>query len=161
MVTLSDEELIQGQELGKARNANALKSGKANRFGCLTADQIDVHVLGACGEIAVAKALYIPFQSTIDTYQTVPDVGIYEVRTRSKPYYELLVRPGDKDDSIYILVRAVPSNQLRRFEIVGWLKGVEAKQKVWRKTHGYRPPAYFVPDRALHDIALIAAKSPN
>jgi len=86
----------------------------------------------------------------VNTFKSLADlVSDVEVRTRSKDYYDLLVRADDQDSKRFVLViRKGPKS----FEVIGWIKAKEAKQEQWIKTYGNRPPAYFVPKSALKDI---------
>ena len=71
-----------------------------------------------------------------------------EVRTRSRDYYELLVRDDDANDRYYILVIGdhVAGSSLR---VVGGIWGKEAKKSEWRRDHGGYGDAWFVPQDAL------------
>jgi hypothetical protein len=111
-------------------------------------------VLGACGENVVAKALNIYWDGSVNTFRSRPDVGKYEVRTRSnktkngKPY-QLLVRPDDDDAKDYYLVRLIDALGWPRFRIIGHIRGGDAKRPEWFHPHGGYKKAYFVPDEAL------------
>lgn len=159
IVELDDAQYQQALELGQKRCDEAKKDGKQNKYGLSNAKELEVHLLGACGESAVAVAMGVPFDATCNTYKTRPDIGPYEVRTRSKAEYELLVRPDDKDESIYILARCFPKGQKRSFAIVGWIRGGDAKKKKWRHRYGGRSPAYFVPDEGLNSMKTLTSKS--
>jgi hypothetical protein len=147
-VTLSNSELYLAAQIGIARQMEAMRQGKPDCHGFDGIEGWTVHIEGACGEMAVAKVLGIFWNGSLNTFKTEADVLDLEVRTRSKDYYELLVRENDNDDAIFILVTGRAPN----FNVVGWLKGKEAKQSRWRKTHGGRPPAYFVPHKELAPI---------
>jgi len=41
------------------------------------------------------------------------------------------------------------------FDVLGWMGGGEAKRSEWLMDHGGRPPAYFVPTRALNTIETL------
>jgi hypothetical protein len=108
----------------------------------------NIDIEGAAGEIAAAKALGVYWGASVNTFKVGGDVGGLEIRTRSKSEYELLIRDNDPDDSIFVLVTGRSPN----FEVVGWMKGKDAKREEWKQTHGGRPPAYFVPQSELHSI---------
>lgn len=106
------------------------------------------HIEGAAGEMAVAKFLGVYWSASIGTYRHGGDVGVWQVRTRLKPHYQLLVRPKDPDGVRFFLVRGVSPV----FTIVGWMMGGEAKREEWLHEHGGPPAAYFVPDEHLHPL---------
>jgi hypothetical protein len=62
--------------------------------------------------------------------------------------FDLLVRPNDKDDAPYVLMVGVAP----LFRFAGWKLGRDCKRAEWVRTHGDRPPAYFVPQAFLGDL---------
>lgn len=114
-------------------------------------DNYTTHITGCIGELAVAKCLDIQWDRSVGTYKSRPDLGVnIEVRHRSNPEFQLIVRNDDKDDSVYILSRGMPPNVI---EVVGWIHGAEAKNSAYLKDHGgYGRPAYFVPDDMLNPM---------
>lgn len=136
--------------VGVKRQLEALKDGRPDRHG-YEGDGWAVHVEGAAGEQAAAKAMNRFWSGSINTYQLGGDVGEIQIRTRSKGYYELIVREQDDDNAAFVLVTgAAPT-----YQVVGWIFGRDAKRAEWSKTHGDRPAAYFVPHAALQDLALL------
>lgn len=145
-VTLTEHELSLAVEIGKARHLSALRDGKNNAFGARKKDDWSMHILGATGELVVAKALGIYWSATVDTYKTKSDLpGGLEVRARSRDDYDLIVRANDPDDVPFVLV----VGEDLTFRVPGWIWGREAKQEKWLKTYANRTPAYFVPQSAL------------
>lgn len=149
-IRLSWFEVHLASEIGCRRHLAALQAGLPDRHG---ADRDDdgwtKHVEGAAGEMAVAKALNLYYDGSVNTFRDGADVGHQiQVRTRSKAHYELLVREGDADLAPYVLV----TGRSPAFRIVGWMYGADAKQDAWRKAHGGRDAAYFVPQAALYPI---------
>jgi hypothetical protein len=70
------------------------------------------------------------------------------VRTRSSHNYELIVRPDDNDDDIYVLV----TGKCPTYRIRGYIYGDRAKMPEYMQTHGNRPAAFFVPHSKLLGI---------
>lgn len=105
-----------------------------------------VDILGACGEVAVAKAINRYWAPSVNTFHTIPDIAPnIEVRTTTNTSGSLIVRDNDPDDRYYFLVVGEPPN----LEILGWIKGGEAKKESWKRNpHGHRA-SYFVPQNAL------------
>ena len=151
-LTLAWYEVRLAAQVGMDRYVRALKDGRTDAFGLEQrgSDGIALHVLGAAGEMAFAKATDRFWSGSIDTFAD-PDVGKIQVRTRSRHDYELLVRPGDADDEVFVLV----TGQVPTFWVQGWMLGKDAKRAEWAQTHGGRPPAYFVPQAALQPTSAL------
>lgn len=144
---LTQIEAFIASQVGSMRNTKSLAQGNQDAFG-LSADKDGwgLHIEGAAGEMAAAKALNIYWAGTINTFKKGGDLGArIQIRTRSRRDYELLVRPADRDEDIFVLV----TGKSPHFEVHGWITGRDAKQADYLKTHGGRDPAYFVPHRAL------------
>ena len=151
-VTLTWLEVELAAEHGLRRHLSSLQDNRRPHAAMKDGDEWRTHIVGAIGELAFAKVMgrYYPF--TIDTFKRVGDVGFYEVRTRCHPRYELIVRDEDRDDRPFVLVRGV----IPTFDVVGWCWGGEAKRhQEWKKNHGDRVPAYFVPDQFLQPLGLL------
>ena len=144
-IILTRSEGDAAQDIARRRQLGATGSGKRDRFGAQQKDGMTLHLVGALGEAAVAKALGIAYEGTVDTYQEGYDVLNYEVRTRTKDSYDLIVRPGDKNDAPYILV----TQNGTTFNVWGWILGRDAKHARYLQDFGGRPPAYFVPKSDL------------
>jgi hypothetical protein len=104
----------------------------------------DVEINSAAGELAVAKALNLYWDGSVNTFKK-PDVGRYQVRHTKLPHGCLIVRPGDPDEDTYVLV----TGEIPVFKVLGEIDGRTAKS-VPQKDHGNgRPPAHFVPQEML------------
>jgi hypothetical protein len=147
-VRLTWPEVSIGAVIGLFRHIEALKRQRPDAYGRSEADGWSDHIEGACGELAFAKAAHRYWTPTVNTFKTGGDVGIVQVRTRSRQDYQLLVRDDDADDAPFVLVRG----RAPCYWVVGWIPGNEAKRTEWRKAYGGRPPAYFVPDEALFSM---------
>ena len=149
-VRLTKVEAMLAGQVGIMRHTEALSRKNPDAFGLSSdKDGSGLHVEGAAGEMAVAKALNIYWAATVNTYKDGGDIGRrIQVRTRSKHDYELIVRPSDRDDDIFVLV----TGKSPSFQIHGWIHGHEAKKKDYLKGHGNRDPAYFVPHCALRAL---------
>lgn len=114
-------------------------------------DNLTTHIVGCIGELAVAKGLHIAWDKSVGTYKKQADLSDnIEVRHRTNPEWQLIVRDNDDDNKIYILSRGMPPSVI---EIVGWIRGAAAKQQRWQKDPGgYGRPAYFVPDDELQPM---------
>jgi len=146
-VSLTNVETMLAGQIGVMRHTEALSRRSPNAFGLASdKDGWGLHVEGAAGEMAVAKALNVYWTATVNTYKEGGDIGRrIQVRTRSKHDYELIVRPSDRDDDVFVLV----TGKSPTFHVHGWIYGHEAKKEAYLKDYGNRDPAYFVPHCAL------------
>lgn len=147
VVFLTDEELKLADSIGNLRQDESEKDGRRAAHG-FNGNERACHVLGARGELAVAKALGLQWDATVNTFHNRGDVGDIEVRTRTNHSYDLLVRADDADDRRFVLVIGID----RVFSIYGWKRGADAKLKRWIASYGNRPEAYFVPKDRLEPL---------
>jgi len=147
-IRLAWYEVFMAATVGIKRQVEALKEQRPDRHGFKGLGW-DVHVEGAVGELAAAKAMNRFWSGSINTFKDGGDVGTIQVRTRSKEHYELIVRQDDADEDCFVLVVGTAPN----YDVKGWILGRDAKQEQWSQTHGNRPAAFFVPQLELRDIA--------
>lgn len=151
-VLLSRSEMRIAADVGVLRQLGALDRPDAHG---LLGSGWNEHIEGSLGEMAFAKALGVYWAAPINTFKEGGDVGAFQVRTRSNDNYDLLVRPTDRDEDIFVLV----VGQRGIYRVVGWLYGRECKRPEWLKTYGGRPPAYFVPQEALRPISTLKGEA--
>lgn len=104
----------------------------------------DYDIEGAGAERAFAKYINVYYSSPINTFKE-PDVGEWQVRWTGHERGCLVVKEGDSEDEPFVLVRG----RSPRYEIIGWMRGKDAKQYKYKKSVGGNPPAYFVPEADL------------
>jgi hypothetical protein len=139
-VTLSPREIILAALIGSFMKARAIARGWKDR---VYESDWNVHVEGIAAEIAVAKALGIPYRPKLDGFGA-PDVYDLHVRQTAHRDGSLIIRPGDPD-GVYVLV----TGQCPTFMVMGWIHSYDAKQpQYWRAPDG-GPGAWFVPQRRL------------
>jgi len=150
IIELTKAELEIAKLVGKLRSEISKKNNlipgaeyKGNR------EYIDI--IGAAGEMAVAKLLGVYWTAGINTFHG-SDLGInIQVRTARKKGYSLIVRDSDNDQHAYILVISQPP----RYHIIGWLWGYECKQSEYWRAPNNRPGAWFVPQDKLKNITTL------
>lgn len=146
-VSLSWREVRLAALAGVDRHIYALSKELPDRHGL--ADGVsrgwDLHVIGAIGEWATAKALGLYWS---DHLPGPGDIGKLEVRSTPRPNGPLIVRPRDPDAVPFVLVAGSPPV----LRVVGWLAGAEAKVERWWRGDSERPGAYFVPQSALRPL---------
>ena len=152
-ITLSFHEIYMAALIGVMRRITSLKQGHQHKYGNDGSNAWEEHIEGACGEVAFAKATGKYWDGSINRLGSKGgDVGDrYQVRTRSKEYYDLIVRPQDDDNKPYALV----TGRNGKYKVWGWIHGRDAKQEKWLKEHGDRPGAYFVPKEELICLDLL------
>lgn len=134
----------------KAQRREKRQGGKRDRDWV---DGLSGHLKGVIGEMSVAKALGLTFSGSVDTFRECPDIpeGL-EVKHRAAPGWELILRPSDNVDAVYVLSRGLPPAAV---EVAGWVSGKEAMvPSNWAEKHGVRP-AWWVPDSSLRPIETL------
>jgi hypothetical protein len=128
----------------RGRNGGAWKGSKA----------LDIHLLGAAGEVAVASYLGLKehlFKETEARRGSADLPGNIDVKTRSKTAYDLIVQKNEPAEKKYVLVTIQNKTTL----IHGWIYGGEALQeKFWADPAGGRP-AYFVGKEHLRPMETL------
>ncbi len=153
-VKLNKGEMRWAAQIGVERNIEAAFRGYAHRAGMADAEGWKNHIDGACGELAFCKAFGLAWDGTVNTFKVGGDVGSVEIRTArvegGKREPRLIIRSSDKDYSPYVLVWLRHPND---FEVVGWISGIEGKQRRYQFDGATgRPPCYFVPHTRLRHI---------
>lgn len=156
-IVLETTELMTAGYVATARNVQAImrkwKAGEGRDIGKVADNNFE----GACGEVAVAKALGIYYEPIVGEPDK-PDVGPYEVRTNSsRRHDDLCLRPildDKRKDRVFINVLAFTPH----FEIIGWIWGHEGMQQKWlRDGTPSMPKCFYVPRVALHPMNELPA----
>jgi hypothetical protein len=151
-VSLEWFEVSRAALVGVSRNVEAMRKGCKSRLPIN--DEWGSHILGALGECAFAKATGRYWSGSVNTFKD-PDIGEnIQIRTRSAHHFALIVREGDKDDDVYVLVTGGPND----FIVHGWIKCSDAKQERYRADYGNHGVAYFVPQVSLNAIYPLVLK---
>jgi hypothetical protein len=150
--SLAMEEGMRRQGVNEARglrgrNGGAWQGSKA----------LDIHLLGAAGEVAVASYLGLKehlFKEAEAKRGSDDLPGGIDVKTRSKSRYDLIVQKQEDPKKVFVMVTIENQQTL----LHGWCYGHEAmKEEYWADPARGRP-AYFVPKEALHSMdALLVA----
>ena len=125
----------------RGRNGGAWKGSKA----------LDIHLLGAAGEVAVASYLNLKhelFKETEARRGSDDLPGGIDVKTRSKHSYDLIVQKNEDPRKKFVLVTVQDQKTL----LHGWCYGEEAMdEKYWADPARGRP-AFFVPKTVLRSM---------
>ena len=143
--SLAMEEGMRRQRVNEARglrgrNGGAWKGSKA----------LDIHLLGAAGEMAVASHLGMKdfLYKETQAKKGSDDLPGIDIKTRSKHSYDLIVQKREDPRKKFVLVTIENQKTL----IHGWCYGHEAmKEEFWADPARGRP-AYFVTKEHLHSM---------
>jgi hypothetical protein len=143
---LAMEEGMRRQQVNetrglRGRNGGAWKGSKA----------LDIHLLGAAGEVAVASYLGLKehlFKEKEARRGSDDLPGGIDVKTRSKAAYDLIVQKNENACKKFVLVTIESQKTL----LHGWCYGHEALQEQYWADPARGRPAYFVPKEALRSI---------
>lgn len=150
-VTLTWHEAAMASHVGWMRHIKAMFAGKQDSHG-YEGDGWSEHIEGACGELAVAKVLGRYWDGSVNTWKA-DDLPGLQIRTRSRHEYDLIVRPGDDDQAVWVLV----TGRCPEYCVRGWIAGADAKRREWLRDYGGRPAAYFVPVKQLRGVEELGA----
>ena len=127
----------------RGRNGGAWKGSKA----------LDIHLLGAAGEVAVASYLNLKHElfKERQAKRDSDDLPGMDVKTRSNHSYDLIVQKRSDHSKKFILVTIANQTTL----LHGWAYGEECmKDGFWADPARGRP-AYFVPQAALRSMETL------
>ena len=149
-ITLTPGEMMSSGQVGLQRHIANIAAGRADKHGATPGD-FGPHVIGAMGEMAVAKCLgtFWSGSTTFATRHAGDLPGGVEVRTTTHANGSLILHPTDPDDRRYVLVIAAPPV----FTVAGWIVAREGKvDACWRDPTGKNRPAWFVPASGLYSM---------
>lgn len=145
---LAMEEGMRRQNVNEAkglrgRNGGAWKGSKA----------LDIHLLGAAGEMAVASHLGMKELLYQEAYarRGSDDLPGMDIKTRSKHSYDLIVQKNEDPKKKFVLVTIENQQTL----IHGWCYGSEAMQEQHWSDPSRGRPAYFVAKEHLHSMETL------
>jgi len=128
----------------RGRNGGAWQGSKA----------LDIHLLGAAGEVAVASYLGLKdhlFKETEARRDSEDLPGGIDVKTRSKASYDLIVQRQSDPNKKFVLVTIENQQTL----IHGWCYGHEALQEQFWADPARGRPAYFVGKEHLRPMETL------
>jgi hypothetical protein len=142
-------EWVMACAAGKYRRTKSKQDGRIDTYGMDAVNGLKNDVVGAAGEIAMAKVLRLrDFVPAIDTFHK-PDVGGMYIRTAIGHGMRLIVRTNDDPAAPYVLVTC--EVETREFKIWGWNYGFEAQRReFWHTYNDNRAPAWFSGRSILH-----------
>ena len=142
------EEGMRRQSVNEARGLRGRNGGAS--FG---SKALEIHLLGAAGEMAVASHLGMKsflYQAT-EAERGSCDLPGIDIKTRSKHQYDLIVQKNEPPEKKYVLVTIENKTTL----IHGWIYGGEAMQEKFWADPARGRPAFFVPKENLHSMETL------
>jgi len=151
LVRLHPDDVLEATGGADQLRRDALADGAQERYGC-TDGRHKQHV-GALGEVAVARALGVPWEKKSRSYGSARDVAGWEVRTR-QGLLCLCLQPEEKDLlAPFLLVQVIHWPHL--VNVAGWIWGVDGHQDPWYGLKQSGDGLYWVPADRLHDQSFI------
>lgn len=149
-IFLTDEEIKSVSSVASLRNSEAIRMRATDKKRSSESDY-HIHRVGALGEYAWKKASGSSSRLSVNTFKSSSDLDGVEIRTRTRHYYDLIIRPDDNPVRIFVLVTTIwPTDNL--FWIRGHIVAQNAMiQKFW-KNYGGHGSAWFVPASDLIPI---------
>jgi hypothetical protein len=153
----SEQERQQAMEEGLRRQrVNESKALRGRNGGAWQGSKaLDIHLLGAAGEMAVASFLSMKehlYQET-EARRGSDDLPGMDIKTRSRHKYDLIVQKNEDARKKFVLVTI----ECQKTFLHGWCYGHEAmEEKYWADPARGRP-AYFVPKVVLHSMGSLRA----
>lgn len=113
--------------VGNYRHQESEKRGKPQSDNSKATNALANHQRGAAAELALCKFLGVPWNATVNTYNSFPDLdGQMEVRSKTDSQNHMrLYRRRDSAKGHYIFVSVTRLGN-QRFRIDGWMLGDEA-----------------------------------
>lgn len=143
------EEGMRRQSVNEAKGLRGRNGGAS--FG---SKALEIHLLGAAGEMAVASYLGMKsflYQAT-EAERGSCDLPGIDVKTRSKASYDLIVQKNEDPNKKFVLVTI----ENRKTLLHGWCYGHEASQKHFWADPARGRPAFFVPKNYLHSMEALS-----
>lgn len=152
-VVLTWSEMLVAGNIAIMRQVQNLREDRRDRYGVDPEDGWTPHIEGACGEMAVAKALGKFWSGALGNLKA-DDVERFQVRTGLKDNHSLILHNADVGRFILVVGRAP------KFRIPGYIRAGDGKRAdFWKDPTGKGRHAFFVPQSALRPISELTEGS--
>ena len=143
------DEGMRRQAVNEAKGLRGRNGGAS--FG---SKALDIHLLGAAGEMAVAAYLGMKHElyKEVEAKRGSYDLPGIDVKTRSKSRYDLIVQKNEDPSKKFVLVTIENQQTL----LHGWCYGHEGMDAQYWADPARGRPAYFVPQSALHPMETLS-----
>lgn len=153
---LSPSEMHLASIVGVQRALYGIRNSKEGRYGCETGANFDINIIGAAGELTLAKYLDRFWNGAFGDHKAADVAQQFQVRASAYtgPNAGLILHPADSDNQPFIKV-------IVRFPVVtlmGWLTGLDGKQpEFWTELQAGRP-CFLVPHGRLRSMAELSMR---
>ena len=115
---------------------------------------LDIHLLGAAGEMAVASYLGMKHElyKEVEAKKGSDDLPGIDVKTRSKASYDLIVQKNEDPEKKFVLVTIENQQTL----LHGWCYGRQAMDERYWADPARGRPAFFMPKENLHPMETLS-----
>jgi hypothetical protein len=152
-------EMLMAAIAGASRQIKAIRKGCRDAHGYDGTDSWTINIEGSAAEMAVAKALGLYYNGSLDTFRTRRDVGRFEVRQTDTSSGRLIIRPSRDPFAIYVLV----VGKSPKFRVLGWFdysgRGVLRDEWLTNFDHPERPKVCAIPQSELRPIAELERRN--
>jgi hypothetical protein len=145
---LAIEEGMRRQAVNEAKGLRGRNKGP--RFGDKA---LEVHLLGAAGEMAVASYMGLKehLYAEKEARRGSDDLPGIDVKTRSKHSYDLIVQKNEDARKKFVLVTI----ESQKTFLHGWCYGEEAMEEQYWADPARGRPAFFVPKTVLRSMETL------
>ena len=143
------EEGMRRQAVNEAKRLRGRNGGAS--FG---SKALDIHLLGAAGEMAVASYLGMKHElyKEVEAKKGSDDLPGIDVKTRSKASYDLIVQKNEDPEKKFVLVTIENQQTL----LHGWCYGRQAMDERYWADPARGRPAFFMPKENLHPMETLS-----
>lgn len=143
------EEGMRRQAVNEAKRLRGRNGGAS--FG---SKALDIHLLGAAGEMAVASYLGMKHElyKEVEAKRGSDDLPGIDIKTRSKHSYDLIVQKQENPDKKFVLVTIENQQTL----LHGWCYGRQAMDARYWADPARGRPAFFMPKENLHPMETLS-----
>tara|TARA_E500000331_G_scaffold269377_1_gene260844 strand:+ start:116 stop:568 length:453 start_codon:yes stop_codon:yes gene_type:complete len=146
LVKLTEIEMEIAGHVGVRRRAESRARNRAQGPGYNEAEAWRNDIEGAAAEMAYCKGMGIYWPGSVNSFKDADCGKLTQVRQTHHHNGCLIVRDRDPDEHFYVLV----VGHCPAFNIVGWIRGFDAKKNEFVRCPGEQQPAYFVPQKKLN-----------
>lgn len=145
-VRLTEIEMEMASLVGCKRRAESRAKNRQQPQGYNESDAWRNDIEGAAAELAYCKATETYWPGSINSFKDADCGKLTQIRQTHHLNGSLIVRDNDPDTHFYVLV----VGHCPIFNIIGWIRGVDAKKNEFVRCPGDMNPAYFVPQKHLN-----------
>lgn len=145
-IQLTQEEMTIVSLVAGLRRSESKTHNRQDNHGFSGENAWDIEVEGAAAEMAYCKYRGQYWNASVNSFKGADCGDNVQIRHTKLSNGSLIVREADNDNHYYVLV----TGQAPNLNIIGWIKGSDAKQDAFKRAPNNRSGAYFVPQNKLN-----------